>query len=927
VSGATSGGENTADGGLVGRRGERAVLEAAWHALGGDATAILLAGEAGIGKSAIWESAVAEARHRGYRLLLARPAESEATLAFAGLGDILEGALDEIVATLPAPQARALAVALQRVDADQAADPLAVHRGALGVLRTLTQAAPLVIAIDDVQWLDSPSVAALTFALRRLRDAPLLIVVSLREPHADPLDLEGALPGHVQRVQVGPLDEASLHEVIQRRLGVVVPPPTMRSINERSAGNPFYAVELVRPLPVRGGRVVAERLELPDSLRTLIDDRLGALSGSTLSVVAAAGALGDPSLAVLERFDPGAAAALNVAEDARIVHLKGAKVRFDHPLLASGAIALLSASAQRDMHRRLAQVAPTEQERALHLAQSTNEPNEPDATALDLAAQHALERGAPHTAGELSEHAARLTPAGAQDDAVRRRRAAAGHFLVAGAIERGRQILTQLEHELPAGPERAAVLLLLADTDADVANAARRCEQARSEAEGDGACLAESLRLSSEFMMLAGQVPQALAVAREASQIATQAGDAVLLVRCLGTQSHYETYQGEITEGLLEDAVALEEATPGTSRHYSPTQIMGLRLMYSDRLDEARELLERILRRTEEHGDDLERTNLLLHLTQLEIRAGRWAQARQMANTALALDRQLGVQTDSRLFLQALVAAHLGREDEAREAARIALGLGQEQIHALWVVMARWALGLLELSLGNATAAADQLAPLPERLAQSGYRNPGVRPILPDAIEALIGVGRVDEATRWTRELADRGRELGNPWAIATAARCAGLIAAAAGDIDAARIHLHEALVAHADSPNSFERARTLLALGVVERRAKQWRVARETLTEALDGFDALGAALWSERTATEIARVQGRRSTGGLTATERHVADLVAGGMSNKQAAAALHVSVRAVEANLSRVYAKLGVRSRTELARNLQRGEDIAT
>ena len=915
VSGSRSGADNgVADGAVIGRGDVLAAVERLVQDAGQDAAAIVLSGEAGIGKSTVWEAGLVLIPS-DRRVLIARPAQSEATLAFAGLMDLLEPVLEDALSSLPSPQARAIQVALQQVEADAPADRHVIQRGVLGVLRALAERGPLVVAIDDVQWLDNPSAAALTFALRRLRELPVRVLASVRERHVDPLDLEGIWPGRVGRQRLGPLELDDLYAVIELRLGVLVPPPTLRRIHHTSAGNPFYAVELARSLPSRKGRVLAERVALPNSLLDLVSDRLRALPAQTLPVVAAAGALSEPRLSVLEEFSPGAADALRPAEDTHIIQFDGDRVRFTHPLLASGALALLGPSEQRVLHRRLASVAPSAQARALHLALGTSEADIQAAEALEVAGGEALERGAPHTAGELFEHAARLTPEHAGAERNRRLRVAAGHYLVAGEIQRGRSILTGLEADVPAGPERAAVLLLLADTDENLDEAAERCARAREEAVGDDVCRAEAFRLSSEFTMLAGKVPQALELAREATRVARGAGDAVLLVRCLGTQSHFETYQGQITEGLLEHAVALEEATPGTGQHYSPTQIMGLRLMYSDRLDEGRQLLTRILRRTEEAGDDLERTNLLLHLTQLEIRAGRWSEARQMSNAALALDRQLGVQTDSRLFLQALVAAHLGREDEARDAARTAMGLGT-QIHALWMLMSRWALGLLELSLGNADAAAEQLGSLPTLLAESGYRNPGVRPVLPDAIEALIGVGRMDEARQWTDELAARGDELGNPWAIATAARCRGLICAADGDVDTARNHLHDALMAHSRSPNAFEYARTVLALGIVERRAKQWRTARDTLTDALERFDALGAALWSERTVTEMARIQGRRVAAGLTETEHQVAQLVARGLPNKDVAAALHVSVRAIESNLSKVYAKLGIRSRTELA-----------
>ena len=906
---------------VVGRAAELTAVEALLDDAWTGTSALLLSGEAGIGKTAVWEAGVAAARLRGLRVLSCRPAESESTLPFSALGDLLEPALADALPALPTPQARALEVALQRTAATEPADRLAVHRATLGVIRELGEAETLLLGIDDLQWLDAPSAAALTFALRRLADVRVIVLASLREPHPDALELADALPaGRLHRHRLGALDERDLHEVVYQRLGVAVPRPTMLRVHQISAGNPFYAVELVRSLPARDGRVDTAMLELPRTLLDLVADRLRALPAITTQTLAAAGALGDPTLAVLGALTENAAEALRSAEEAAIVRIDGDRVRFEHPLLASGSLALLTPPQQRRLHRRLAEIAPDMEERALHLALGAEGPVEQSAELLEQASRRAADRGAPLTAGELAEHAARLTPDERTSDEHRRRRLAAGHYLLAGEIERGRELLSRLERELPQGPERAAVLLLYADTHLEMPVALRLCEQARAEAVGDDACLAEAHRLSSEFAMLDGRIQEALGLARTAAGLAEGTDDRVLLVRCLGTQSHLETYTGEITPGLLERAVSLEEATPAAGPHYSPAQILGLRLMYSDRLDEARSLLEAIMRRTEERGDDLERANLLVHLAQLELRAGRWDRAHRYSDVGFDLASQLGIHSDSQLFLRALVAAHLGRADEARAAAGQVVTADEQPTYALWKIMAAWALGLVELSLGDNSAAAAHLIPLPGLLAEAGYRNPGVRPILPDAIEAMIGVGRVDEAERWTAELARSGNELDNPWAIATAARCRGLAAAARGELDAAQAELIGALVHHERSPNVFERARTTLALGTLERRLKQRRSARTTLARALELFDALGAALWAERAAAELARIPGRPpAEGALSETQQRIAELVSEGLSNKEIAARLFVSVRTVESNLTKVYATLGVHSRTELTSRL--------
>jgi DNA-binding CsgD family transcriptional regulator len=268
-------------------------------------------------------------------------------------------------------------------------------------------------------------------------------------------------------------------------------------------------------------------------------------------------------------------------------------------------------------------------------------------------------------------------------------------------------------------------------------------------------------------------------------------------------------------------------------------------------------------------------------------------------------------------FTRALVDAHLGRLEEAAETVKQGLAIPE----SILTLMLRWVLGFVELSRANAAAAADLLVPDAERLLAMGYRNPGVRPILPDAIEAALAAGRLDEARTLLAALERGARLLDNPWALATAGRCRGMLLASEGDLTAAVEALAEALLAHERASSPFELARTQLAYGITLRRLKRRADARAVLVQALELFDAVGAPRWAEQAAAELARIPGRGpASGELTETERRVAELVAEGLSNKEVAARLFVSVRAVEANLSKVYAKLGIRSRTQLAGRLR-------
>jgi DNA-binding CsgD family transcriptional regulator len=265
--------------------------------------------------------------------------------------------------------------------------------------------------------------------------------------------------------------------------------------------------------------------------------------------------------------------------------------------------------------------------------------------------------------------------------------------------------------------------------------------------------------------------------------------------------------------------------------------------------------------------------------------------------------------------------------EETREAAEAALELGQTAQFTPALQLAAAALGLLELSLGRAEEAAERLEPLVRFARAEQLCEPGLTRYVPDQIEALVELDRLEAAAELLDWYEDNAVRLGRQGAIALSRRCRGLLAAADGRLDEALAAFEQALVLHDAVPLPFDRARTLLVFGAALRRAKRKADARDTLEQSLAAFEELSAATFADRARAELARIGGRRrSKGGLTATERQIVELVAQGRSNKEVAAALFVTVKTVETNLSRVYAKLGLRSRAELASRLAKGESAA-
>jgi DNA-binding CsgD family transcriptional regulator len=910
---------------IVGRDPELARLDAFLAAADAGAAALVIEGDAGAGKTTLWTEAVRRARAKGDRVLSCSPSEPESKLSFQGLADLLGPVLPEVLGGLAPIQRRALEAALLLSEPEaEPADQRTVAAGTLAVLRAVVAGGPVLIAIDDVQWLDPASEAALVVAARRLGELPVSALLATR-PRAgsEPRPLETAFEhrlGPVDRLTVGRLSDGALHDLIRQRLGLVLPRPLLERIGRTSGGNPFFAIEFATALSQRSEAPEAGvALPVPETLRGLLRQRLDALAPAVQDVAAAVAALSEPSFATLAAFG-AEEGAIDAAVRAGILEVEGHGVRFTHPLLASGAYDRLGPQARHALHRRLAIIVDGE-ERVRHLAMGEGGPSSTVAAELHLAARRAAARGAIAAAAELAEQAVRLTPAVEAAEIAERRLEAAGYEVRAGDTDRARAHLEPLLRDLSPGPTRARVMLRLARLqEAGPVRALEMCREVVEEAGPDDlALVAEAHQLAAEMSMLSGDVPGAIEHARVAAGRAEDAGDPSILVECLGTLCHYETYTGAITPGLLERAVELERRQPRPSNNYSPREILGLRLMYADRLEEARGPLEQSYATAEELGDELDRASLLIHLTQLECRAGRLAEAVRDAREAEVSIEQAGAPRTAGRFASALALAHIGRVSEARSAGEEGVALASEGGSRMFQALNRWALGFLELSLGDAPAAHRRMDGLSEEFEAMGYWNPGVRPVYADAIEARIGAGEVD-ADPLIDELELRGRALDNPWVLAVSARCRGLLLAARGDLEGAIAELERALAEHERSPQPLERGRTLLRLGSAYRRAKRRGDARQTLTEALEVFDELGAPLWAERAAAELARVPGRGpAAAGLTEAERRVAELVTEGLSNREIASRLFVTVRTVEANLTRAYAKLGVRSRTELVRRL--------
>jgi DNA-binding CsgD family transcriptional regulator len=911
--------------GLSGRESEVRSLEDFLDRAAVAPRALVLSGEAGIGKTELWQAGLERARERGTRVLAYRAVEAEAVLSFCGIAELLSPVAADVLPALGDVRRRALEAALllgvpQR---ESAVDPRAVALAVLDVLMSLAADEPLLVAVDDFQWLDRPSARALLFALRRLANEPVGALLAVRGD-ARELDRELA-SGFVDRVPVGPLPPPALFRILERRLGLELSPPQLTQLCEMTGGNPFFALEIGRKVsltPLAAGHA----LPVPGSLRETVGAAMARLAPASRDVLLLVSALARPTVEALVAAHGERTEVLEGLEEAvraGVVEVDAERLRFAHPLLASACYDEAPPWRRRDAHARLAGVVDEEEERARHLALAAEGPDATVAAALDAASPRALGRGAPAAAAELSEIAAALTPPGDPSARRRRRLAAAEAHRLAGDRDRARAILDELLAEAPVGEQRADVLFALARLrQADLPTLARWCESALIEAGDDHRRAAEILVYLSWVRLLEGRVQDALSHARAALARAERAGVDELLARALARVAMAETWTLEITPGLLERGVAIERRLDRPLEfHESPGVTRARRLMCLSEFDAARPLLADADERAKATGDEGTRAHLLFHRFQVEWFTGRWAEADHLSTLALELADQLrdDQYRGIALYARALLDAHLGRTGAARARATEALAIADAVSDGLFAIQSRTVLGFLALAEGDVAAADRELRPLPDWLHSNGWREP-TDFAWTNAIEALIGTRDLHAANAFLRRYEDLAARSKSPWALATAARNRGQLCEAQGDIEGARQALERALAEHDRMQCPFERGRTLLAAGAIRRRAREQRVAREVLEEAHRIFDGVGAQTWAKRASDELARIGGRRASDGkLTATEASLAALAAEGRSNKEIASALHISVHTVEAHLSRIYRKLGIRSRAALGQRL--------
>ncbi len=898
-------------------------------ARGGRSGALLVSGEPGIGKTALL--AYARAMATGMRVLEAVGSEAERHLAFAGLADLLGPVLGR-VDRIPGPQADALRGALA-LGPPSPGDRFTTYAAVLSLLAAAAEDGPLLCIVDDAHWLDAGSLEAVAFAGRRLRAEGVVLLVGAREG-VDPLIDDSPLP----RLRLVALAPGPAEHLLEDRAGRALPAEVRQALVRGAAGNPLALIELADVLSadqLEGREPLPDPLPVGPHLTRALLQPVAALPEATRRALLVASAddgaarflvpaLGAQGLGMAD---------LEPAERADIVATGPVRVSFSHPLVRAAVYHAAAGPDRRAAHAAhavaAASVGKTDalDRRAWHLALASAGPDESVAAELEDAARRAAGRNAYWAAGEALEAAARLSPRTA--DRARRLTEAGRNALAAGAFPRAAALLDQVV-ALPVEPALQMEARVIRGYVEMFGGSARRAvDMLVTSAEAMEASMpfvaASLLAQATMPAQLRGDAQATQALARRAEVLAEGAPPDVRSIVDAAVAAA-ENYRGRpvVLAPETEGELARQAAAGDPMAYFWAIAVLQFHML-EERYDLALERLDAFTGAARMRSTPSALPFPLCFRAEVLFRLGRLQEAHADASEAaqIADETRQALMCSYAYGTLARVDAVLGRADDCRAHARRAIADVAVNEADILTGYSEAALGLLALGEGRLSDALDHLVAIDRRIAGLGSPHPQIIPFAQDLIETRIRLGRTDEATEDLERLARRAETAGGSWPKAAVARCRGLLA---GD-DAFEAQFTAALALHERTPTPFERGRTLLCLGERRRRARRMRDARGPLMEALALFESIGAAPWAAWARRELRAAGGRPAeprpepVDGLTPQELRVALAVSGGATNKEAAAALLISPKTVEYHLARIFGKLGVRSRTELAARLAR------
>lgn len=904
---------------LVGRVAERQLIDQlVAGARIGNSGVLAITGEAGVGKTALL--GYARSRFDGFQVLSGTGTEPEREIPFAGLLSLLRPVLTRLD-SIPGPQAEALSAALA-LRAGTPGDRFAIGAATLSLLCRCAEEIPVAVVVDDLQWLDRPSAEAVAFAARRLSADPVAVLLAARTGESD--DVTAGLPHlSVAGLEIGPAGD-----LVRSFTALPVTDEQLARLHQLTGGNPLAMLELGGDPALLAQTGPEVPPAVPIALLASYGKRIRALDQAARSaLLVAVVANGDLRLTsagcALLQLDP---ASLGQAEHIGMITVLGGQIEFRHPLVRAAIYADAAPAERRAAHRAVAGALPDYDIdlRAWHLSEASWSPDAEVADLMTLTAEHAAARTAYSVASTAYERAARLSPE-PKHQLISLTRAAENAW-AAGLVQRALGLLDELRG-LPGNAEMGRADLQLraaiaASTGSLVVARDLLEHAAVLEPDSDTTVMLLADALHATFYLADTDSSRRLAEKLTAALAKATSSQARALGLVATGMAKVLTNQGGVEE--LRSAVPLlAECTELRSDSRRPAWLMLAPLFLRDSNAAGREL-RLVVDEVRNRAGVGELPNLLFHVARDQATTDSWTRAEANYSEAIRLARDTGQSTELAVSLAGLACleSRQGRAEACRTHAAEALPICVNRNIHLPEAWVHFALGDLELALGNTGAAVEQFLRLEGLLERLGLRDPDLS-ARPELADALLRLGRVEEARRSVSGYLIAADSKGQPWAAARAQRARGLVAPH-GQFDEP---FREALTIHAETLDTFETGRTHLAYGARLRRTGRRVDARAELHRALEIFTGLGAERWADQAAVELdatgERVPRRDPAGitSLTPQELQVSLLLAEGRTTRETAAALFLSPKTVEYHLRKVYTKLGIRSRAELAKCLLR------
>ncbi|MEV8503517.1 AAA family ATPase [Actinoplanes sp. NPDC051475] len=880
---------------------------------------VALRGPEGTGKTAVLDAVASAATARGELVVRLRPAAAEALLPYAGIADLVAQMPPDAVAALT-PAHRAALAMLRQGAAPRAGAPALARRMVLpGLLAHCARTRPVLLVLDDVQWLDAESAELIGFAMRRRPGPRVRVVAAQRFPGEGGRHRATRLcPAPVADLPVPPLGAGDLTALLEAR---GLPCRTAARLHEASGGNPFLALALgaVEPGPVW------RPAPLPEAVRALLRRRVAALPPAVTGTLLVAALATEPTLTVLVRAGhEDADRDLRIAAEAGIVEIDGELIRFTPPALAAVLAEDAGAARRAGVHDALANAALDETVAVRHRALRSGRPDADVARDLVDAAARAQRRGAGRTAAELFLLAADRCPRSLAAQRFDWLVTAAGTAATAGAptiAGRAAEAVLAAADAPPAHRVRARLVLLDLAGQA-LAGMGEMFAGALNDAGADPALLAPVRLRLTWAAMIGGDADAAAICAAESAAAARTAGDRTTEAMALSALAQVQRLRGESQwAGTLRRALLLPAPQVPGWLHLSPRYLAARFAMMDDRLDEARaELL--VLLAVAEHdrtGEAL--VEILRSLSEVATRAGRCRDALRYAHRAVAAAQDAGLSPGPTWYTAAVAELAGGSLAAASGYADRGVRASEQEGDSLYLRRNLHALGQAQLRAGETRAGVATLRRL--RDLEGGATDPMIVRWQGDLAAGLAALGEHDEAVTVLAVARAGAERLGaTPGLDGYLDRATAMVLSEQGRADAAVVLSAAAARHFAELRQPLEQAHALLVQGGAERRRRRYAAARGALGSALALFLAADAKPWTEQAERALARPEGSAappSDLGLTSTEARIAALVRDGASNREIAGRLFLSVKTVEATLTRVYRKLGVRSRTQLSQKL--------